>query len=218
MDREMVIIVSICSLIVLLPVFGYIIYLIIKSRRDYQLVENLPVGVKSWLSAPEAAVPLEEKSYREYRNGLIHGLKTDILFSTFIVVVVFILSLMKYHDDMGSIIKAMIVIYLLLIGTFAATAIFKIFKLGDNVGIVKMRCVPVKYHDGYRNTWLLIAFYDRDIMQFRKKRLYSGFNRFFVKDGNYILARHGIKKMRIIGLYQEEITTDSVSKGWDYLS
>ena len=67
MDKEMIIIVSICSLIVLLPVFGYIIYLIMKSRRDYRLVEIMPVGVKSWLSAPVAAVQLEEKSYREYR-------------------------------------------------------------------------------------------------------------------------------------------------------
>ena len=218
MDRELCIIVVICSMIVLLPVIGYIIYLLIKSKNDYKLVENMPLTVKSRLASEEAMTPLDAKSYFEYKDGLIREQKGLLLYLTLIIVVETILMLIKYRDMMIYVIKGNVIIYLILIVLFAASLGYKLFKLGDNVGIVKMQCEPLKYRIGGRERWLLVAFYDRDKMEFRKCRIYNGFNRLYIREGNYLLARHGVNKMRIIGLYQEKITPDNVTKTADFVT
>lgn len=221
MDRELMIIITVCSFIVLIPVVGYIVYLMIRSKRDYALVENLPVSVKSRLSSSEAITPLDDRTYREYREGVIRDDKGMLVFLTLIIVVETILMLFKYSDDMMSVIKGNVIVYLLIVAFWGAALGYKLFKLGDNVGIVKMQCEIIKLRIGSRERWALVAFYDRDKNEFRKIRIYNSFNRLYVKEGNYLLARHGADKMKIIGLYQEKITPDNSNRvenfktGWN---
>ena len=197
----------------MLPIIGYVIFLFIRNRHDYELLDRMPMGVKSRLSSVEAVSLLDDKSYNEYRQHLIHDELIGIGGCAVLAVVGFFAMLIKGDADLADALKICLITFIFLNGFCTIPFLYDMIKLGENDGILKIRCEILKYSNvAGKEHWIMIGFYDLNKMNFRKKRFYRAFNSIIVRDGNYILARHGERKMRIIGLYQEKITPDNVTR------
>jgi hypothetical protein len=198
----MLIIVSV-AIVVGLPLLGYIIYALIKRHRENQLAINLNPRILSELSSAEAVSKFTYGEYLQYKKHLVRDYVAGVITWNGLIFIAFIYFTIKeginyFVDQSATFLLVFFVVpnILIILGSIIKFAI-----IGDGEGVLKIKCHVLKESRMHRNHWTLVLFYDRDLCDFRKYRFHS--LRRDIGYSDYILARHGYKKMRVICFYDQ---------------
>ena len=113
------------------------------------------MGVKSRLSSVEAVSLLDDKSYNEYRQHLIHDELIGIGGCAVLAVVGFFAMLIKGDADLADALKICLITFIFLNGFCTIPFLYDMIKLGENDGILKIRCEILKYSNGLINVTLI---------------------------------------------------------------
>ena len=98
---------------------------------------------------------------------------------------------------------SLLVIFFVIPNVFIIIAsAIKFMIIGDGEDVLKIKCHILKESRRHtKDPEILVLFYDLDLCDFRKYRFHL--RRFDAGFSDYILARHGYKKMRVICFYDQ---------------
>ena len=200
---EMMLIIVSVAIVVGLPLLGYMIFVLIRRHRENQLAINLNPRILSDLSSAESVSKFTYGEYLQYKKHLVRDYVTGVIIWNGIILISFIYFTIKeginyIADQYATLLLVFFIIpnILLILGS-----IFKFMVIGDGEGVLKIKCYVLKESRMHRNHWTLVLFYDRDLCDFRKRRFHLC--RRDIGYSDYILARHGYKKMRVICFYDQ---------------
>ena len=200
---DILLIVISVTIVFVLPLLGWLIYALIKRHRENQLAINLNPRILSDLSSAESVSKFTYGEYFQYKKHLVRDYVTGVITWNGLIFIAFIYFSIKeginyFIDQSATFLLVFFVVpnILIILGS-----IIKFIIIGDGEGVLKIKCYVLKESRMHRNHWTLVLFYDRDLCDFRKYRFHSW--RRDIGYSDYILARHGYKKMRVICFYDQ---------------
>lgn len=199
------------TIIFVIPLLGYMIYAIIKGLIEKSLIKDVNPRILAELSSSEAVSQFTYGEYLDYRKYLIKRYLIGLVMWNGIIALGLII--LCFRDGIDFILEhplTMLIEFVVIPNVFLIiVTLIKFLKIGNGEDVLRIRCHILKESRVHtKDPEFLVVFYDFDKGDFRKYRVHSRYRGFGTQD--YILARHGSKKMKVICFYDPYLSFHSM--------
>lgn len=200
---DILLIVISVTIVFVLPLLGWLIYALIKRHRENSLVLNANPRILAELSSSEAVSRFSYEEYLAYRKHLVRDFLIGVSSWNGIILVAYIYGCIREGYNVLTDNMSLLVIFFVIPNVFIIIAsAIKFMIIGDGEDVLKIKCHILKESRRHtKDPEILVLFYDLDLCDFRKYRFHL--RHFDAGFSDYILARHGYKKMRVICFYDQ---------------